>query len=154
MYCNDQPLLILRLACLQKTQQNQLLNTDTILSFLTKSYNMFKNLVGSIILCFTVPACGQATYQPYSNMYANGAQSQSGITTRQACLDACTANTQCLAVDMDSNSGATAFCWIHTSASNIATRVPRNGVEHAVLRDRCPGGNKCSCTDYIILLNL
>ena len=82
-------------------------------------------------------ACLPAIYDSVPNTFASGGTEQAGVTTKEACLDACTKNTACVGADVDSNTGAS-LCWLHLDSANLGNTGSRTGVEHLILRDRCP----------------
>ena len=95
-----------------------------------------KRFCKNIKLSRLISVCLPAVYTFSADTRSIGASPQTSYTTRQACLDGCTATPTCLGVDMDSNSGT--FCWFHTNAAALANTQPGVNVEQAVLVDRCP----------------
>ena len=90
-----------------------------------------------LCMCVCVVACLPPIWEFFQNTGVDGATSVSGITTKTECLAQCVGDANCIAVDMDSNSGAT-FCWVHSEGSDLDNTRVANNVEHAVLIDRCP----------------
>ena len=87
----------------------------------------------------TTSAC-KALYDVRGGISSPMGVNQPGISSLDRCKAACTALTDCVAIDLDTRQ-TPASCWIHNDVTDLVEQRGTLGITQYVLLDRCPGGN-------------